>query len=479
MDRSGRSTEYRPGAVGRRDFLRLAAAAGVVVVPAGVLSACGSPASSPASSSAIRPSRANPFGVNPSQPLDVFIFDGGYGHAYGQYDVQLYEAQYPHAAATFEHSGNVAAALQSRFVGQNPPDVVDFSGNAHLDVATLIQNGQVSDLTELFSAPSIDDPAKTVADTLYPQTIALSQFGSKPYILNYVWTVLGIWNSRTLFQKYGWETPKTWDEMLSLSVEIKKAGMAPWTFQGDNSGYIISPILASAAKLGGPDILVNMDNLEANAWANDAVITAGDRWSELQSKNLMLGGTMGMTNIQSETYWTQGKAAFLPCGTWLRNEIRNQTPTDFDMVIAPTPSLTASDAMPYTAIQAAPDEGFIVPASAKNAPGGLEFLRIMLGKSASSHFSSAIGSLTVLKGYAETLTDSALVSSNAATVAAGPNTLYRQFDTWYPEAEQAVENATTQLMAGQITAKQWAAQCQQAADQAKADTTIAHPHRAA
>ncbi|MBO0880794.1 MAG: hypothetical protein J2P17_10715, partial [Mycobacterium sp.] len=132
------------------------------------------------------------------------------------------------------------------------------------------------------------------------------------------------------------------------------------------------------------------------------------------------------------------------------------------------------------AVQASAGEGFIVPADAKNPTGGMEFMRIMLGKAASTQFSKLTNSLTVLKGYANSseLTDSSLTSANAVNEAAGSNTLYWNFGLWYAEAEKAVENATGQLMNGKLSAKAWAAECQKAADKAKNDSSLAHPHRA-
>lgn len=87
--------------------------------------------------------------------------------------------------------------------------------------------------------------------------------------MNYVYTVWGIWYSSSLFEQKGWEYPKTWDDMMTLCAKIKKTTMAPWTFQGKYPSYILNPILSSAAKMGGLDVLKNIDNLEPGAWSQD------------------------------------------------------------------------------------------------------------------------------------------------------------------------------------------------------------------
>ena len=50
-------------------------------------------------------------------------------------------------------------------------------------------------------------------------------------------------------------------------------------------------------------------------------------------------GTEGLTHTESQTAWLQGKAAFIPCGNWLENEMKGLIPDTFNMVFQPTPSL--------------------------------------------------------------------------------------------------------------------------------------------
>jgi N-acetylglucosamine transport system substrate-binding protein len=461
--------------VSRRAFLRRAAAAGVLVVPAGaVLSACAtSGGGGNQNVGTTKKSTSNPLGVKPDAPLDVFIFKGGYGDDYAKYDESLYSKAFPKAKVHHSSGQQLGQTLQPRFVGGNPPDVIDNSGAGNLDVATLVAKGQIQDLSAMFNSPSVDDPNTTVKDSLLPGVYDSGLFSGKPFILNYVYTVNAIWYSKTLFAQKGWEYPKTWDDMLALCAKIKKSGISPWTFQGKYPYYILNPILSMAAKTGGQQVLTNLDNLEPNAWKAPSVKAAATAFHELVSKGYILPGTPGLTHTQSQTYWAQGKAAFIPCGSWLENELGSITPKNFDMVVAPTPSLTTSDKLPFTAVWAAAGEGFIVPSDGKNPTGGADFMRIMLGKQASTNFSKQTHSLTALKGYAENLNYStAFTSAREVVTAAGNNTLNWFFGTWYAKMETNVENATGALMAGQIGPDEWVTRCQKAADETAQDSSI-------
>ena len=129
-----------------------------------------------------------------------------------------------------------------------------------------------------------------------------------------------------------------------------------------------------------------------------------------------------------------GKAAFIPVGSWFENEMRKTIPAGTELTMLAMPDLTSSDKMPYGTLRAEAGEPFMVPAKAKNQAGGLEFLRIMLGKDASSKFAQLTSSLSVVKGSADSVTNStALTSVNKAVTAAGSNLVtYRSVTDWYP-----------------------------------------------
>ena len=107
----------------------------------------------------------------------------------------------------------------------------------------------------------------------------------KPYALNYAYTVFGMWYDSAAFQKNGWTVPKTWAEFTALADKLKAAGITPYAYAGANAAYYqYLVILTSAAKIGGADILKNIDNLEDGAWKNDAVKKAAAAWAEIGAK---------------------------------------------------------------------------------------------------------------------------------------------------------------------------------------------------
>ena len=457
----------------RRDLVKRSAALGLVAVPsAGLLSACASSGGG-SDNSTTKPSKGaaskdNPFGVNDSAPLDIVIFDGGYGHDYATALGKLYESKHSGSKVSVTPTQDITGKLQPRFNGGNPPDVIDDSGAQQIKLDVLQKNGQLSDLTPLLDAPYLDDPSKKIRDVLQPGTIETGTLDGKMVQLSYIYTVWGLWYSGKLFKEKGWTEPKTWADFMSLSAEIKKAGIAPFAHQGKYPYYINVCIMDLIAKNGGTDLQKRIDAFDPTAWDDPAVLKGISAIYEIVDKGFLLPGTNGLTHIESQTKWNQYKAAFIPCGSWLENEQMKATPSDFDMKFMPMPSLDG-DKLPFDAIRAGAGEPFIVPAKAKNQAGGMEFLRMMLTKEGSGKFAAAANSLTVLKDGVGS--DVQLRPGTASTVtalsAAGTNTFNYNYPNTNSQFDTDLQNLSAELMAKRLKPAEWVAKAKQLATKAK------------
>jgi N-acetylglucosamine transport system substrate-binding protein len=458
----------------RRGLVRGAAAAGVLAAT-GPLSGCalGSSDHDRRTAQGLK-STANPLGVKKDAPLEVVIFNGGFGEEYAKVHERMYRERYPKAVIKHSATQEIAKTLQPRFVDGNPPDVLNNSGGNQIDFNGLVAQNALADLGELLDAPSLDDPKKAVRDTLIPGTVDVGSYNGRCLSLNYAYTAYGIWYSSTLFTRRGWRYPETWDEMIALCRRIKAAGIAPWTYPGMHPRYMSWPILASAAKLAGPEILIAIDNLEPNAWKHDAVKAAAEAYSQLAVDGFILAGSDGMDHIQAQTAWCRGQAAFYSCGSWLENEQKDVTPTDFRMTIAPTPSLTNGDKLPFAAVQATASEPFVVPARAKNMPGGLEYLRVMLSREGTADFIRRVSSLTSVRGSSAGISlPAGLTSVTKLLEAPGARSFNWMYGLRYRMLERKlVDAACGELFTKRINAAQFVNRCQQAADEIAKDPTI-------
>jgi N-acetylglucosamine transport system substrate-binding protein len=459
--------------INRRGFLRAAA----LVPAAGALAACATPAAPPAATSSAAPvatSAANPFGVDAKKPLEVWIFDGGFGQDYAKSIHQpLFKTKYPGVEIKHNATKEITKVLQPRFAGGNPPDVIDNSGANAMDFGALAQDGQLQDLAPLLDAPSWDDPNVKVRDTIDQAVIDFGTYDGKFSVLGYVNYIFGIWYSQKVFKENGWQVPKTWDEFLKLCDTIKSSGkMAPFTYAGKFPQYLYEPLLTMAAKIGGPEVLVAIDNLEDGAWTSEPMKTAATAWAEVGAKYLM-EGTAGLDHVQTQTAQNKYKVAMLPSGSWLENEQKTTTPPDFAYGMFPIPDFSSSDKMPYGTLHTAPGESFIVPAKGANPQGGMEYLRAMLSKKAAGEFSEMVKTVTVVKGAGEgrRLSPGA-ASATEAFAGAGANIVYYRWQSWYAQLKDEAIAATGELMTGGLKPDAYLERLQKKSDEIKNDSSI-------
>jgi N-acetylglucosamine transport system substrate-binding protein len=221
-----------------------------------------------------------------------------------------------------------------------------------------------------------------------------------------------------------------------------------------------------------PQALVNIDNLEADAWKAPAVQEVLEAIYMLAERDYLLPGWDGLDHTQSQAEWLQGRAVFIPVGSWLENEMKGLIPAGFDMVVAPTPSLEG-DKIPFEGIFASAGELFIVPAQGKNVAGGKEWLRLLFSKEGGRKFSELTQSITVVKGSTEGLQFGIPTASVVAAIdAAGDNTFAARYGGWYKDLADEAKQQMAGLLQKQISIEEFMDTVQQAADDVKDDPDI-------
>lgn len=419
----------------------------------------------------VAPEALNPFNLQPAE-VDGVFFAGGFGDDYIKYAAQLHEKLHPGTVVKVQSIQKITEQLQPRFVAGNPPDVIDNSGANMIPMADLVREGQLADLAELFEAPALDTPGKKFKETLFPGSQDSANFGGKQLGVNIAYTVSGIWYSKPAFEKAGYTYPKTWAEMLDLCEKIKKEGKAaPWTYQGKYPYYIWGIVLNMLIYYSaGTEALIQLDNLEPNAWKNPDVVRAVEDLYLLWDRGYIMPGTAGLTHTESQTEWLKGNAVFLPCGNWLENEMKTVTPEGFDMVVANVPGY-ADGKGAQNDVNANGGETYIVPSKAKNVKHGMEYLRCLLSKDSAKFFAENVSAIMPVIGGTEGAKLSEAVKS-AVALAQGGNPVIWNLPNWYSSISKDLETKTGELMTGVIKPADFIEAMQKSADAVAADPDI-------
>ncbi|WP_166350442.1 N-acetylglucosamine/diacetylchitobiose ABC transporter substrate-binding protein [Phytoactinopolyspora limicola] len=421
----------------------------------------------------------NPLGIPENEPVEIYIFDGGFGDTYAT-DVHqpIFGERWPDVEINHRAAVDIGGELQARFAASDPPDFVNNSGDGQMDTGQLIADGLVQDLTDLLDAPSWDDPSVPVRDMLLPGTVELGSRDGIPYVLNYTFTVYGTWYNKTLMDENGWPVPTTWDEMLDVCADIADHGIAPWVYQGVTAPrYMNWPLLCMATKLAGPDILVAIDNLEEGAWGHEAIREAAHALWDLGQRGYYLEGVEGMEFRDAQGLWARGEAVFCPSGSWIENEEADAIAEDptFELAMMPDPLLSTDAVLPVETLRATAGEPYFVPAQANNPRAGMEYMRAMISLDGARGFTETVTSLTSVVGGSEgvELEAPGLSSAQAALEAAGENIINWLYPTWYPTMENpGIDQATGALLRGAVDVDEWVERCEDVAREFREDDSV-------
>jgi N-acetylglucosamine transport system substrate-binding protein len=425
------TTEPRP--LERRQFLRIALAAAAIAPLGGALSSCAAGGGSPSgtsSSQAGTVSDTNPFGVAESSKIDAVIFKGGYGIDYVEFAADALKKVHPTVTPAVAPSTNIAQELQPRFVSGNPPDLIDNSGAKAIGISTIVD--QLEDLTSVIEAKNLE--GGVIKDTLFGGVLDPGTFGGKLAALNYSLTVYALWYSAALFEENGWTPPKTWEEALDLGAKAKAKGKFLFLWGKEAATYYQTLAIASAIKEGGDDVRLGLENLKADCWSHPAVQGVFTAMKKVVDAGYFKPGGAGTVFTAAQAQWTNDEEALLyPSGSWIENEMKEQTKSGFQMTGAPEPTVTSSSKLPYEALHSTAGEPFIVPSKAKNVAGGKELLRVMLSKEAATNFAKTKLAPTIVKGTVpeDGFGSTALVSQTKLLEAAGTNIFSWIFVDYY------------------------------------------------
>ncbi len=459
-------------AVDRRSFMKGALATVAVIPFSGGLAACaGSSSDSPNDTKGGgKVSDSNPFGMTDKSSVDAVIFDGGYGTDYVAFAAALMEKNQAGSKVKVSPTTKIATELQPRFVGGNPPDLIDNSGADAIGFSTILD--QLDDLSDVLDAKNLEGTA--IRDTLFGGVEEPGTYDGKLAALNYVLTVYAVWYSASLFEENGWTPPKTWDEAMALGAKAKAKDKYLFLWGKEAATYYQTLAIGSAIKQGGDEVRLALENLEAKCWSHPDVQSVLKGMGEIVAAGYVKPGGSGTQFTAAQAQWSNNQDALLyPSGSWIENEMKDTTKADFKMTGCPEMTVTADSAMPYDALHSASGEPFVIPSQGKNVAGGKELLRTMLSKEAATNFAKTKLAPTIVKDTvpADGFGSTALVSQNDLLSAAGTDVFTWKFvDLYGMNTDQLV--IWNSFLAGKADVAALTQGLQQITDKVREDDSI-------
>lgn len=399
--------------------------------------------------------------------LEVAIFQGGFGLDFFEYAAREYEKLHPDVRIKTWGNPRVWEQLRPRFVAGDPPDLC-WPGWG-MDYWALVAEGKVLALDKYLEEKAYDQDKKW-KDTFMPDMLNKGKYKGSYYIMPFNHNAFGWWYNVGMFEENGWEPPKTYEELLVLCERIKKTGVAPLTYQGKYPAYMLRGFLIPwAISEGGLQAYNDAQNLEPGAWKSPAFLKAAQMVDELRKRGYFQRGAMGMDHTGAQMEFLLGRAAMIPCGTWLGSEMKNQIPEDFRMDFMNAPVLADGKGDPgYVSMG---PETWIVPSEGKHPEIAVDFFRFMTSLKMAKEFVARKNTLTTIIGSDDVELGKDLVTP-ARLVREAKGTWDSDYGRWYQSFNKATETAMAALLNGEMTPQECVDYMEKAAERLRKDDSI-------
>lgn len=399
--------------------------------------------------------------------LEVASFQGGFGLDFFEQAAREYEKTHPNVKIRVWGNPRIWEQLRPRFVAGDVPDLC-WPGWG-MDYWALVAEGKVMEMDKYLETRAYgqDKPWK---ETFLKDLLEKGKMDGHYYIMPFNNNVFGWWYNANLFEKNGWQPPRTYEELLVLCERIKKTGIAPITYQGKYPAYMLRGFLIPwAISAGGMQAYTDAQNLEPGAWKSPAFLKAAEMVAELRDKGYFQKGAMGMDHTGSQMEFVLGRAAMIPCGTWLGTEMKKQIPPGFRMQYFNPPVLKDGKGDPTATSTGA--ETWIIPKEAKHPDEAADFFKFMTSVDMAKEFVEKKNTLTAIVGSDECDLPPDLVEP-AKCIRNAKVTWDADFGQWYKAMNKEIENAMASLLNGEITPKQCVDRMEKAADRTRKDKSI-------
>ncbi|MFI6335300.1 ABC transporter substrate-binding protein [Streptomyces sp. NPDC050535] len=253
-----------------------------------------------------------------------------------------------------DNPGTASNLRNAVAAGKNVPCLVQNFGEA----PALASEGLATDITEALK-PYVDKglfresalPAAQAADHYY----AVPGGGTPAFMMI----------NREIYDKYGIDVPKTWDDLIAAGKELKKHGVYAMNLAGEDPSTFIELV----QQAGGSWYKIEGDQWKVDFTSPES-LKAADVVQQLIDNDVVAHQTY-MDRPALINYFDSGKMVSLPVSTWqLQNYEREFTKSTGDWEPVDRPQYT--DAAEFVTPLHSPTSGLLVPKGCEHAEAAVE-----------------------------------------------------------------------------------------------------------
>jgi len=412
------------------------------------------------------------------QELNIAIFQGGYGDAYWNAVVELFEETHEGVTVNMTISPTIADIIRPQIVAGNPPDFIALNDTQEDGlILSLIKDRALLDITDVFEGENYAGTGTLkddIIDGLLESTKCAPYGDGVIYLAPFNTGPQGLIYNKTAFTGNSWELPVTWDDFFALGDQIKEEdGRSLFTYQGIYPGYLEEILWPAIASAGGMEAINAICTYEEGSFNNEVVLPVLEQIQKIAADGYLLPGTVGMNHTEAQSEMLLGNAAFITNGTWMVNEMAD-APTEegFEYAMTPVPVLDEGDTRYILDAM----EQFSIPLDAKNPELAKEFLRFLYSDESVALFAqhaSAVFATKTARDIAKEYITEAIYNMYGIYEADNTASLLMNFEALPSNSKinvsDEVFNPITSVMNGDMTVEEWAQSVEDAFAQIRAD----------
>lgn len=395
--------------------------------------------------------------------LNISWFEGGYGRDYLDYAVELFKKDHPDTEVVMDVSPKNHEQLRVRMISGNAPDIF-LANESFMDYFALINDDQLIPLNDLLATEAPGGEG-TFGDMFLPGILDAGKKNGNYYLAPIFNMFHGLWYSKSEFDRQRWQAPRDYNELLAVSRSIEKSGdMAAFTYQGIYPQYPLRTFfLPSVGVYGGMEALKDLNNLEPGAWKSEAVLKAARDFRDY-FRDYGMDGTLALNHTQAQMEFINGRAAMIPCGTWLDNEMKGNWPDGFDLRYLLPPMKRSSDDENYVVMQVM---FMAIPSQATNPEAAGDFMKLMYSKELRAYLAEHSGAVMPIRNSTEGIEDKlspVLVDASRQLNAEDLNTYFASWRLWYKPLFKKVLDSMTEMVVEKITPEEFCEEVEKEAE---------------
>lgn len=335
-----------------------------------------------------------------NKTLNIMYFKGGYGDEWLKEMEVEFEADYPGIDVVLKPSTDASqfqTLLEQKLAAPNTPDDIYICHD--IPWQYLASQNLIADLTDdlygqtiYYDTKNNNNPIK-FQDLVATSSLPTAMYNNRFYKVPEIQGVGGIAYNKTLFDKYGWEVPETYEELQALCETVYESDAVndsgekiyPFVFSGTESYLWDGMINAWWMQLAGEEEYergwnpgredMDIYNPEVYPYHKDAY----QAWYDLVCLNkdkYIVPDSEGLTYLEADMAFAAGQAAMMPATCWISNEIGDDMKEEFGCEIGMMAAPRLKDAVTdEVCVYDSAGRDSIVVAERGNKQLAIEFLK--------------------------------------------------------------------------------------------------------